>query len=226
MELAGINVTNSKFIDFFDKNPSVKNYLTQNTTEKSYVFKDKYSTVFVLSSSSRPLFSKIVYQVNYFFKKEYGKVFPADELANIVAAYLLAYMMDDQGRDFNETNYRHYLRQAQDIGGLTPGFNFTKAKDYLQDSIPFAGNSEPSKVYLTIIRNAGDPIISKFFNVRYKLGENPNITVDPVLTQPQRKDSDEREKDKSIYYLLGAAGIIGGIIYLKNRKGKKGKRRK
>lgn len=226
MELAGINVTNSKFIDFFDKNPSVKNYLTQNTTEKSYVFKDKYSTVFVLSSSSRPLFSKIVYQVNYFFKKEYGKVYPADELADVVAAYLLAYIKDDQGRDFNETNYRHYLRQAQDLGGLSQKSFWTKVFDYGREVLVPFGHSDPSKVYLTIIRNAGDPIISKFFNVRYKLGENPNITVDPTISQPQRKNSDEREKDNSVFYLLGAAGIIGGIIYLKNKKGKKGKRRK
>lgn len=228
MELAGIKVSNSKFINFFNKNTSVKNYLTQNSPEKSYVFASDKSINFVLSSTPRPLFTKIVYQINYYYSKSYGKgqPFNTDELADIVGAYLIAYY--ESTKPFNRDNRAYYLKQAQDIGGLNEKSKFEQAWEIAKDSTPLAYflETKGSDVYNTILENAGDPLIAKFLNIKYRLGENPHITVDPTISQPQRKNSDEREKDKSIYYLLGAAGIIGGIIYFKNRKGKKGKRRK
>ena len=212
MELTKGFVLNSKQEKFFQDNPDVLKYLQKDS--KTPFIVDGKRTVSGVTD-----FSRIVATVNTISEKTRGKsyIVPWQKLNNHILALFIAYYKTTVEFDNNHKN--EYYRNARDVGGLDTGILEDVSSTFRLPS------NDCNHVYDVLRENAGDPNISIFFNVKYKIGENKNIT-EPIYIPARKNDTDDKKLDSTVFYLLGAAGIIGGIIYFKNRKGKKGKRRK
>jgi len=216
MELTEGFILKAEQEDFFNKNPDVLKYL-QKDSKIPFISDGKRLT------SGFSDFSRIVAQTNTFVKKKYGSnyIVPWQKLNNHILALFIVYYKNNI--PFDNNNKARYYREASTTGLLETGGFIDSVKDYASGI--FRLENDCNYIFDVLRENAGDPNISIFFNVKYKIGENKNIT-EPIYIPPRKNDTDDKKLDSTVFYILGAAGLIGGIIYLKKRKGNKGKRRK